>query len=457
VSRQLWASALLASSLVVPSMANAATDAELADIRAQIKEMKETYEARIRALEERLKAAETAATSAPASSPVAAQASSSPSASTLAAFNPGIAVVLQGNYQYLKQDPALYAFNNIQLGDEVTPGRRGLGLAESEINLFASVDHLFAGNLTVSLAPDNSVSVEEAYGLVTALPYGLVPKFGRFFSGVGYMNEQHQHAWDFQDAPLAYQAFFGGQFTQDGAQLRWVAPTDTFVEFGAEVGNGDAFPGSPRNSNSAGAWSAFVHTGGDIGASSSWRAGVSYLDTRAVDRAGKLPDAAGNVAQTSFGGKTHTAIADFIWKYAPDGNATRTNFKVQGEYFWQRASGEPERLVPARRLAIHADVAGRCALRPLEPGYAGLRQQRAVSRDRSVQSAASDGDARLDSVGIQPDPAPIRPEQGTPRFYRQPIFSPVHLDAWRARRAQVLKEWTTCASIGSDGSPWHSR
>jgi hypothetical protein len=339
MSRSLCATALLASSLVMPSIAVAATDAELAEIREQIKQMKESYETRIRALEDRLRAAEAVAAT-PAPPPVAAPAPASVAASTLAAFNPGIAVVLQGNYQYLKQDPAQYAFNNIQIGEEVTPGRRGLGIAESEINFFASVDHLFSGSLTVALAPDNSVEVEEAYGLVTALPYGLLPKFGRYFSGVGYMNEQHQHAWDFQDAPLPYQAFFGGQFAQDGAQLKWVAPTETFLEFGAEIGNGDAFPGSPRNSNSAGAWSAFVHAGGDIGASSSWRAGMSYLETRAVDRVGKLPDTAGNIAQTSFGGKTHTTIADFIWKYAPDGNARRTNFKLQGEYFWQRASGD---------------------------------------------------------------------------------------------------------------------
>src|SRR5207244_7018836 len=103
--------------------------------------------------------------------------------------------------------------------------------------------------------------------------------------------------------------------------------------------NGDAFPGSPRNSNSAGAWSAFAHAGGDVGTSSSWRAGVSYLETRAVDRVGKLPDTVGNIAQTSFGGNTHTTIADFVWKYAPAGNATRTNFKLPGESFWQRASG----------------------------------------------------------------------------------------------------------------------
>ena len=344
MSSRPLASTLLASTLSLSSLAYAASDAELAEIREQIKQMRQDYEARIRALEERLKAAEAGATTATATapqppSPPAAAPSTGYSASMLAAFNPGISVVLQGNYQNLSQDPAQYGFNNIQIGEEVTPGRRGLGLAETEVTFFASVDHLFAGSVTVALEPDNSVEVEEAYGVATAVPYGLVPKFGRFFSGIGYLNEQHQHVWDFQDAPLVYQAFLGKQFAQDGLQLKWVAPTDLFLELGAEIGNGDAFPGSPRNSNGAGAWSAFVHAGGDIGANASWRAGVSYLTTRAGDRVGKQPDTAGNIAQTSFAGDAHTTIADFVWKYAPTGNAKETNFKVQGEYFWQRSSG----------------------------------------------------------------------------------------------------------------------
>ena len=400
MSRALCAIALLASLFVIPSIASAATDAEFAEIRDQIKQMKESYETRIRALEDRLKAAEAAAATAAA---VAAAPPSSPySASTLAAFNPGIAVVLQGNYQYLKQDPAQFAFNNIQLGEDVSPGRRGLGLGESEINFFASVDHLFAGSLTVSLAPDNS--------------YGLVPKFGRFFSGVGYLNEQHQHAWDFQDAPLAYQAFFGGQFTQDGAQLKWVAPTDTFLEFGAEVGNGDAFPGSPRNSNGAGAWSAFVHAGGDVGASSSWRAGASYLETRAVDRVGKLPDTSGNIAQTSFGGKTHTTIADFIWKYAPDGNATRTNVKVQGEYFWQRASGD---------LTYDSN------------GALGLTQTDAYSANQSGWYLQGIWQFMpMWRVGFRYD----RLNQGTPDYGANAAF--LATDPFSPQRATVMFDWT---------------
>ena len=203
MSRVVLATALIASSLLVPSVAIAASDVDLAEIREQIRQMKETYEARIRALEDRLKAAESAASApsaqatppaspSPATPPVAAApgtTSGGVAPSTAAAFNPAISVVLQGNYQYLKQDPSLYGFNRIQLGDDVSPGRRGLGLGESEVNFFASVDHLFAGSLTVALAPDNSVELEEAYGVATAVPYGIVPKFGRYFSGIGYLNE----------------------------------------------------------------------------------------------------------------------------------------------------------------------------------------------------------------------------------------------------------------------------
>ncbi len=336
--KTLSATALLASSLVMPTNAVAATDAELAEIREQIKQMKETYEARIRALEDRLKAVGTDATPAPMPPP----APTPPipySASTLAAFNPGISVVLQGTYARLSRDPTEFAINGFRISDEVGAGRRGSGLSESEVSFLANVDDKFYGNLTIALTPENEVEVEEAYGVLTALPYGVVPKFGRFFSGIGYMNEQHQHVWDFKDAPLAYQAFLGTQFAQDGLQVKWVAPTDTFLEFGAEIGNGDGFPGSQRNSNGLGGGSVFVHAGGDIGPRASWRAGVSFLETRASNRQGTQLDTTGNIIQTAFAGKTRIAIADFVWKYAPSGNTKQTSVKVQGEYFWGRASG----------------------------------------------------------------------------------------------------------------------
>jgi hypothetical protein len=263
-----------------------------------------------------------------------------PSTSSISAFNPALSVVLQGRYANLSKDPSQSALAGFATGGEVGPGRRGFSLGESEIAMFANVDDKFAGNLIVSLSPENTVSVEEAYGLWLTAPYGLAPKFGRFFSGLGYLNEQHQHVWDFIDAPLAYQAFVGGQYATDGVQLKWVAPIDHFLELGAEVGNGDAFPGTARNRNGVGSATLFAHTGGDVGPSHSWRAGLSYLRTGAEGRASTFADAEGNDLRTAFTGRSRTAVADFVWKWAPNGNARVTSFKLQGEYFRRTERGE---------------------------------------------------------------------------------------------------------------------
>ncbi len=44
-------------------------------------------------------------------------------------------------------------------------------------------------------------------------------------------------------------------------------------------------------------------------------------------------------SSNSFSGKSETWIADLVWKWAPDGNAGQTNFKLQGEYFLRREAG----------------------------------------------------------------------------------------------------------------------
>jgi hypothetical protein len=121
--------------------------------------------------------------------------------------------------------------------------------------------------------------------------------------------------------------------------VKWVTPLDHFVELGAEAGNGDGFPGTPRNKNGAGSGAVYVHTGGDIGLSHNWRAGVSYLATRAENREQRFIDAAGDEALGAFTGKSRVAIADFVWKYAPNGNPRVTNFKLQGEYIRRTEKG----------------------------------------------------------------------------------------------------------------------
>ncbi len=328
----------LVVALLAASPAWSATDADLAEIRSQLKELKDAYEARVRALEERLRQAEERA--APALAPLPAASSTAPSApSAASAFNPAISAILAGQYANLSRDPERFRIPGFLTGGEIGPGRRGFSLGESELQLSANVDHQFAGNLVFSISPDNTVEVEEAYAIATAVPAGFTAKFGRFLSAQGYLNEQHAHAWDFVDAPLAYQAFFGGQYRTDGVQLKWLAPLEHYVEIGGEIGNSDAFPGSSRSKNGAGSSVVYVRTGGDVGASHSWLAGASLLSTRASDRTSNEIDRFGDDVQVAFDGKSRVAAADFVWKYAPNGNSRVTNLKVQGEYLWRKEEG----------------------------------------------------------------------------------------------------------------------
>ncbi len=182
--------------------------------------------------------------------------------------------------------------------------------------------------------------MENAYFQSIGLGNGLSFKGGRFFSGIGYMNEQHAHAWDFADAPLAYKAFLGNQLGDDGVQLKWLAPTDAFLEFGAEAGRGRSFPGADNNKNGVSQGSVFAHLGGDVGVSNAWRVGFSLLGSAPGNRSFDDGIIAGTTVTNSFTGKSRLWIADGIWKWAPDGNSTVTSFKLQGEYFRRREDGK---------------------------------------------------------------------------------------------------------------------
>lgn len=325
----------LASAFGMSFAAHAAGDKEMAQLREEIRQMKQDYEARIQALEKRLQAAEVQAQqemAAPvAQAPVPAATAMNASANANA-FNPEVSLILGGTYANLKQDPRQFRIQGfVPGGEEIGPGARSFNLGESELTLRANIDPQFAGQLTFALAPDNSVGVEEAFFRTRGLSNGLNLKGGRFLSAIGYLNGQHAHTWDFVDAPLAYQAFFGGQYKPDGVQLTWLAPTERFFEMGVEAGNGGAFPGGDRNKNGFGSSTLFAHVGDDIGDSASWRVGASLLHTGAADRIFSDSNA--------FSGHSNTWVVDAIYKWAPSGNATQTNFKLQGEYFRRRESG----------------------------------------------------------------------------------------------------------------------
>ncbi|HET9862055.1 MAG TPA: hypothetical protein VFP37_01320 [Steroidobacteraceae bacterium] len=335
----------VAALLALATLPAVAAADDVAALRAELQALKSDYDARVGALQariERLEAAQAAAAdaslagAAAAPSPVPEPSRTVPGGN-LSAFNPAVSLILGGSFTGSSRDPADWRIGGFApSGEEIGPGERSFNLGESELTFSANIDPYFSGQLTAAITGDDEVEVEEAFFRTTALRDGLSIKGGRFFSGFGYLNEVHAHAWDFVDQPLVYQAMFGGQYRQNGIQVKWLAPTELFLEFGAETGNGDGFPATRLERNGLNGATLFAHVGGDLGASTSWRAGAAWLAQRAENRAGGIEDAGGTPLFESFSGDTNTWVMDGVLKWTPD---PRRQLKVQGEYMRRRESG----------------------------------------------------------------------------------------------------------------------
>ena len=385
--------------IAIVSAAHAGEAEDLAALKAEIATLRSDYDARIEALEQRLKAAEAnadavetiAATPAPQRAPVGQN-----------AYNPAISVVLNGTFAASENDPAAAVIPGFPLDGEAGLPDRGFSLGESELALNANIDHRVAGTLIFALTGEGEVEVEEAYIQTTSLPGGFTLKGGQFYSGVGYLNENHAHNWDFIDAPLPYRAFLANQLGDAGLQLRWIAPTDFYLEAGAEVMRGDGFPAGGAANKGAGTYAGFAQTGGDLGDSGSWLAKVSYLRAKSDAR-----DVNGDI----FTGRDTLGIVSLVYKWAPNGNSTVRNLIVNGEYFFGNERGEFN-LTPVNidRSGFYAQ-----AVYQFQPRWrTGVRYARLMS-DPAPASLIS---TALDDIGRSPDAISALLEFDTSEFSR---------------------------------------
>jgi hypothetical protein len=437
------AGAIVVLSFLPPNSGQAATD-DVAALRAELEALKTDYTSRVQALEARIKQLESAVVTAqlgaapappapppppayPQPLPVAAPGKSS----NATAFNPAISMILTGNYASLSQDPATYRVAGfIPPAAGEGPGNRSFNLDESELTVASNVDPYFFGNVTAAIQGDNRIDIEEAYFKTIALNNGFTIKGGRFFSATGYLNEIHSHNWDFVDQPLVYQVFLGGQLAQDGAQIRWLAPTDYFIEFGAEAGSGRSFPGTQRNANSLASDALFAHLGGDVGDSTSWRLGASWLDVRSTDRTYADVDQIGTAVTNAFTGTSRTWIADGTLKWAPHGDPTYHQFKLQGEYLHRTETGQLAFDVTGRNLA--GDYNSSQSGWYLQAVYEFVQRWRAGLRYDSMQS----GTPRIGLVQVGRLPLAAFPSLASASPERTTIMVDWSLSEFSRLRAQ---------------------
>lgn len=346
------ASAALVS-LLSHSPALAASDKDIAELKAMIKDMKQNYENRIAELESKLsKVEQNKAASVGSGNTNANPNNIDPNATQRNVpatarraimdnrFNPSIGVLFNGQLAGFSSEES--EISGFAVGEEGERGKQGFAVDHTEFNFSANVDDKFFGATTAAIEDHEGKTelvLEEAFiqtlpGL--GLPDGMSIKAGRAFWTFGYLNEHHSHTDDFADRPLPYRVFLDHAYNDDGAEFSYVLPTDFYAEVGGGLFRRDAFPFGGSDGESIDAWSAFARVGGDIGSNQNWRLGAYMLRGEASSARES------NEEMVAFIGDSHLYAADLRYTWAPTGNPRAQELILQGEVFLRKEDGSYE-------------------------------------------------------------------------------------------------------------------
>jgi hypothetical protein len=263
-----------------------ATPEDIAALRRQIEALRQEYDQRLAALEQRLEqlagGAAAAPPAPPAASPPGVTAAAAPTAPTAptpavetAAATPAPATVpapAEAPAVAPAEAPSSGALSQISnyfnpsvsaIGNFLGVGGRNhvvtlpaAELRESELGLQAIVDPYARADFFISFG-EHSIDVEEGFVTFTALPEDLLAKVGRMRVAFGTINTLHLHVLPWPDEPLPVFNLLGGEdgWIGTGVSVARLLPLpgDTFSELTAQVFRGDS-PGlfsAPRRGDLA--------------------------------------------------------------------------------------------------------------------------------------------------------------------------------------------------------------
>ena len=217
-------------------------------------------------------------------------------------------------------------FTNVPVGVH-----KGFNLDSAELFIFAPVDPYFNLYANIPVTEDGA-ELEEAYFVTSSLPAGLQVKGGKFKSGIGRINAQHPHAWDFVDVPLNYRAFMGneGMGGEKGIQVTWLPDLPVYLQLGVEAlqGENDQLFGADAKDGPH-AFTVFAKTSMEIGESGTILFGPSFAWGKA-----NIPTVADN---TTFTGNTDLFGFEMVYKWKPQRG---TAFTLQSEYLYRKQTGD---------------------------------------------------------------------------------------------------------------------
>ena len=115
-------------------------------------------------------------------------------------------------------------------------------IREAELSMYAPIDYLFDGNLSLAAHKERGVFVFELHEAAIS-SNKLIPrtsfKLGKFFLGIGRLNRFHRHDWPFVSAPKVFSEYFGAEGVIDsGGELSYLLPTSFYLNVNMGVTNG---------------------------------------------------------------------------------------------------------------------------------------------------------------------------------------------------------------------------
>jgi hypothetical protein len=202
---------------------------ELDRLRQEFEAIRDSYGARLAALEAKLGGAapagqpigpvpapgEPAAAAAPAQQPPAVQpAAVEVPTGAAGGGGPQGALPVYGNTSALSKifNPDMAVIGNFlgAVGENKIESAPALELHEAEVSLQAIVDPYARADFFLAASPDG-LEVEEGFLTFTSLPGGLLAKVGRLKEQFGKVNTMHAHVLPWVDAPIVMKNLLGGE------------------------------------------------------------------------------------------------------------------------------------------------------------------------------------------------------------------------------------------------------
>lgn len=294
-------------------------------------------------------------------------------------FNPQISVILDGVYfndsvdgegqELLSEAAGINHAHGHGGEDEHDHGSLdpGFNLRETEFVFSATIDTYFDAWVTAVMDSDGGTELEEAWFQTRSLPAGLKIKGGKFYSGIGYANEQHPHQWDFVDQNLPYMALLGAHGLNDtGVQVTWLPDWGLYTLFGVEALQGEqevlgavVDDDEEREATNLGEiddgprlYTAFVKISPELGYDHALQLGASYA------YASQQQEVHPDPVEHALDGDMGLWGLDVVYKFDSPRSYGAGDFKLQSEYFYETKDltiryheTDPTRVGDAREFA----------------------------------------------------------------------------------------------------------